>query len=227
MNDAEILQRNVLDELAWDAAVDSSKIGVTTNEDGVVTLTGQVLSYADKRAAENAVKRVRHVKAVANDLKVVTLPPYERDDSAIAEAAVTALEFSLPVPPDRVRVTVDHGWLTLEGEVKWQFQRKAAEHAVHDLMGVKGVTNLIKLTPTVKATDVQQKIQSAFDRNAQVDAKRITIEAVSGKVTLRGTVRSWAEKNEAEDAAWSAPGVKEVKNLIDVDAFAAAAEVAP
>ncbi len=227
MNDAEILQRSVLDELEWDAAVDSSKIGVTTNEDGVVTLTGQVPSYADKRAAENAVKRVRHVKAVANDLKVVPLPPYERDDSAIAEAAVTALEFSLAVPPDRVRVTVDHGWLTLEGEVKWQFQRKAAEHAVHDVMGVKGVTNLIKLTPSVRATDVQQKIQSAFDRNAQVDARRITIEAVNAKVTLRGTVRSWAEKNEAEDAAWSAPGVKEVKNLIDVDVLAPAAEVAP
>lgn len=227
MNDAEILQRNVLDELAWDAAVDSSKIGVTTNEDGVVTLTGQVLTYADKRAAENAVKRVRHVRAVANDLKVVTLPPYERDDSAIAEAAVTALEFSLPVPTDRVRVTVDHGWLTLDGEVKWQFQRKAAEHAVHDVMGVRGVTNLIRLTPSVKATDVQQKIQSAFDRNAQLDAKRITIEAVNGKVTLRGTVRSWAEKNEAEDATWSAPGVKEVRNLIEVDAFVPAAEIAP
>jgi osmotically-inducible protein OsmY len=219
MKTAEVLQQDVVDELAWDPKVDSSTIGVTSS-DGVVTLRGRVKSYTEKRAAEMAAKRVRGVHAVANDLEVVPLPKFERDDTTIAQAALNALKWAYSVPDEKLKVTVEKGWLTLEGQVEWQHQKQAAENAVRDLTGVRGVSNLITIKTTVSTREVKAKIEAAFKRSAEIDADHVRVEAKNGKVTLRGTVGSWAEKEAAETAAWAAPGVGGVSNLISVEATA-------
>jgi osmotically-inducible protein OsmY len=210
------LQRDVLDELRWEPSIDANDVGVTVR-DGVVTLTGSVNSYAEKEAAERATQRVVGVKGVANDLKVVVPGTHRRDDTDIALAAVNAMAWNCNVPKDQVRLTVRNGWITLEGEVDWQYQREAALNSVIHLVGVHGVVNNLVVRPRAAPQEIKGKIQAALQRTASRDAARITVETVGGKVILRGTVRTWAERNDAERAAWSAPGVSSVESYVEIE----------
>jgi osmotically-inducible protein OsmY len=208
------IQNNVLAELKWDAQVQPNEIGVIV-KDGVVTLTGWVDSYLKKWAAEEGALRVEGVKAVANEIEVRLAN--ERTDADIAAAAAHAIEWDVDLPPDKVQVTVSKGWVTLKGEVEWQYQREEAEKVVRRLAGVKGVTNVIVVKPRVKSEELKKKIEDALVRNAQIDADRITVEIHGTKAILKGTVRAWAEKKEAERVAWLAPGITEVDNRISIE----------
>ena len=211
------IQRDVLEELKWDARVQPNEIGVAA-KDGVVTLTGSVDSYTKKWAAEEAAHRVKGVKAVANDIEVRLPFSSERTDADIAEAVVRALQWDAFVPVEKIKVTVSKGWVTLEGEVEWQFQKEDAERVVRRLTGVKGVSNLIAVKPKAPTpSELKEKIEDALVRSAQTDAERIEVEVQGSKVILKGTVKSWAEKQEAERVAWLAPGVYTVDNRIRVE----------
>ena len=211
----EQIQTDVLEELKWDTRVRPNEIGVAV-KDGIVTLTGWVDSFLKKIAAEEAAHRVGGVKAVANDIEVRLPGSAERTDADLAAAVLNALKWDAAIPTNKVDVTVSQGWVTLKGEVDYGFQKRDAERAVRRLSGVKGVTNLITVKPQVFPSDLKQQIERALIRNAQTDASRITVEMEGSKVILRGTVRSYAEKQAAEDTAWAAPGVTEVENRIVV-----------
>lgn len=205
------LQKDVMEELTWDPSLNSSEIGVSVKS-GVVTLSGYVNSYWKKRAAEKAVKRVKGVQAVAEDIEVRLGSQGERTDSEIARAALDALKWNASVPDDRLKIKVEDGWITLEGTVDWKYQKDAASNAVRDLTGVRGITNLIFLAPIISPTEVAKKIKTALFRSAAVEANNIAVETEGHKVILKGRVRSWAERQEVERAAWSAPGVTELED---------------
>lgn len=213
-SDSEI-KKDVEDELKWDPDIDATDVAVSV-KDGVVTLTGFIPSYLQKLEAEKDAKRVAGVVGVANDIEVRLPYINERPDPEIAREAVAAIQRELPYSSQHIKVIVKDGWLTLEGNLEWNYQRERAEKAVRGLRGIKGVSNQINLKPRVAPTEIKRKIEEALRRSAEIDAQNITVEADGGEVTLRGTVRSWAERQEAERAAWAAPGVTRVVNRVVV-----------
>ena len=212
------IQHDVLEELKYEPRVQPNEIGVSV-KDGVVTLSGWVDSYLKKWEAEQAALRVYGAKAVANEIEVKL--PSERTDADIAAAAVRALDWDAGIP-EKIDVIVSKGWVTLKGDVEWEFEKQDAERVVRRLSGVKGVSNLITVKPKITPHDLKKKIQDALVRNAEIDADRISVEVQGNKAILRGTVRSWAEREAAERAAWSAPGILSVDNRITISLDAAA-----
>jgi osmotically-inducible protein OsmY len=216
MTDLE-LRKAVESELNFEPSINAAEIGVAA-KDGIITLSGNVPSYWEKMAAERAAARVSGVKAVVNEVEVHLPGSSERTDEDIARAALNALQWNVLIPLDRVTLKVSKGWVTLEGMVDWQFQKTAAEKAVRKLIGVKGVIDLIELKPSVSKGEVKAAIEGALKRLAEIDANKIKVETEDGKVVLSGTVRSWFEREEAERAAWAAPGVRTVEDRIAVAA---------
>ena len=221
MTDLE-LKKSVESELSYEPSINPAEIGVAA-KDGIVTLTGRIPSYWEKVAAERAAMRVAGTKAVVNQIEVRLPTSSERTDEDIARAALDALKWSVLIPPDRIKVKVSKGWVTLEGMVDWQFQKTAAENAVRKLYGVLGVSNFVEVKVSVSKSEVKAAIESALKRSAEVDANQIKVETDGDKVILRGSVRSWFEREEAERAAWRAPGVRSVDNRILIGTVAAAA----
>lgn len=214
--DAEI-KKDVLAELLWDPLISETKVGVTVNE-GVVTLTGHLDTYAEKVAAKRAAERVSGVKAIALELDVIPVGSHQRSDTEIALAVEHALSWNTSVPQDRVKVTVEKGWVTLKGDLDWNFQRRAVERIVRPLKGVVGITDNIQLKTLPVPLKLQERIQEALTRQAMREARRIEVSVEGSEVTLRGHVHSWAERNAAEGASWSAPGVTRVNNQLLVEA---------
>jgi osmotically-inducible protein OsmY len=214
MTDRE-LQEHVQNALDWEPGVDAADIGVTV-DNGVVALRGDIKTFAEKAAAERVALRVYGVKAVANDLVVRLGAGLQRTDTEIAQAAVNVLKWNSRLSADPIAVAVSNGWVTLKGAVNWNYQRDVAAKSVRDLTGVVGVTNNVTVRSHVSAADVQSEIQAALKRSAEVDARRINVTAIDGKVILSGNVRSWAEREEARHAAWAAPGVRDVEDRMAI-----------
>jgi len=209
-----------MDAVKWEPLLNGAStlradIGVTADY-GVIMLTGHVNSYAAKLAAERVAKGVHGVRAVAEELEVRLDGKNIKTDSEIARAAVDALRWNTSVPDDRLTVSVENGWVKLEGDVEWQFQKDEARHEIEDITGVKGVTNLLTVKPMLKPVEIKDKIQRAFQRSATIDASNIAVDVNGSLVTLKGTVHSWAERDDAESAAWAAPGVAKVNDQLTV-----------
>lgn len=213
MNKTE-LRHFVQEELNWEPSIDANSIGVEVSEEGVVTLTGHVKSYAEKLNAEKAAKKVRGVVAVASDIGVRLLG--DRDDTVLAEEAARALSLNVSVPDDRIKIVVSNGWLTLEGAVDWEYQRRAAEKSLRELRGIRGLSNYITIAPRVRPVEIKDHIRAAFERNALVDANHVQVKVEDNKVVLTGMVQSWQERTEAERQTWAAPGVTAVENRLTV-----------
>ena len=209
------LKDDVSTELEWDPSIHASQVGVAV-KNGVVTLTGHLDTYQEKYAIEKAVGRIEGVKAIAVELDVKLEYGHKRSDTEIAAAAESALKWHSQIPEERIQVRVEKGWITLKGEVDWNYQRKNAEKAVRPLVGVVGVTNGITLKEAVAPADVAGSIRNAFVRHAEREAKKIEVSVRGATVTLRGTVDSLAERAAAVGAAWAAPGISNVVNEIDI-----------
>jgi len=210
------IKTDVLSELKYEPAVKVTDIGVLV-KDGIVTLTGCTGSHGEKRHALQAAKRVAGVKGLADQITVKLAEPHRRSDADIAAAAVHQIEWSTTIPKGTTKITVHDGWITLEGEVEWWYQKNAAENVMHYMVGVNGIKNLITIKPFISATDVQQAISAAFARSAMLDAKKITVETAGSKVIISGMVANSAERDEAERVAWAAPGVISVVNNISLE----------
>ena len=207
------LRQLILDELEFEPSIDAANIGVAA-DNGVITLTGHVSTYAEREAAERATRRIKGVKAIAQDIEVRPAGTHKTADDEIAKRAVNTLGWHVTVPKDAVQVKVQNGWITLNGRVEWQYQKTAAADAVRDLSGVVGVSNMIEVTPHASSVDVKKRIEDAFRRDAEIEAKAININVADGKVTLQGKVKTWSERQAAEHAAWSAPGVRSVEDRL-------------
>lgn len=211
------LKQDVLDELEWEPGIEASAIGVIVR-DAVVTLSGTVNTYAEKVAAEQAAERVYGVRAVVQDLEVMPAGAGQYKDQDIAAAATDSLRWNTNVPDEQVKLKVEDGWITLDGTVDWNYQKNAAKSAVQNLTGVRGVINIIKVKAVIEPHNLKERIRKAFERNAEIDADSIEVKAEGRKVVLSGYVQSWAEKRQAREAAWSAPGVTEVEDHIEIRA---------
>ena len=211
----KLLKQHVENALEWEPSLDDRDIAVAA-ADGVVTLRGTVRTYAEKLNAEKTALRIFGAKGVANDLEVHIPDALVRTDTEIAQAAATALKWNSTAGLERVTIAVTNGWIRLSGAVDWQYQREAAARVMRELTGVKGIMNNIAVQPVVKTIDLRDKIEAAFKRSAEIDARRIQVSSEDGKVILSGNVRSWAEREEAERAAWGAPGVKQVDDRLAV-----------
>lgn len=210
------IQKDVMDELKWQPFLNASEIGVGV-KNGIVTLSGQIDTYSKKLSAENAAKKVTGVKAIAEDIQIGVSPAYNKTDAEIAEAVLNALKWHTAVQEEKIKIKVENGNVTLDGEVEWEYHRTNAKTAIENLTGVRSVFNLITVKPKIAASDIEQKISAAFHRSATIDSKKITAEVMGSRVTLRGTVRSFTEKEDAENVAWNAPGVISVTSKIEIE----------
>jgi len=214
-NDLQI-QKDVIEELRWEPFLNSSEIGVAV-KNGVVTLSGQVDSYSKKIIAEKVAKNVSGVKAVAENIQVGILPGFRKTDTEIAEAVLNALKWHSAIQEEKIKIKVENGNVRLEGEVEWEYQRASIKSAIENLAGVHSVINLVTVKPKITPSEVQQKIKAAFQRSATIDAGKITAEVFGTKVILRGHVRSFAEKEDAEAAAWNAPGITSIESKLEIE----------
>ena len=210
-----IIKEDVLNELDWEPSIDATKVGVTC-VNGVVTLSGYVNTFTEKLAAERAAKRVFGVRAVVEEIEVKIGGVYKRTDQDIAQAALNNLRWRTNVPDKDISLKVENAWITLEGTVEWNFQKEAAKNAIKDLAGVRGVTNIIRVKSAVEPSNIKDKIKKAFERNATLDADHVNVRVDGHKVILSGSIQSMAEKKQAEEAAWAAPGVTEVVDNLEI-----------
>ena len=210
------IQKDVIEQLKWEPFLNASEIGVAV-KNGIVNLSGQVDSYSKKLSAENAAKKIAGVKAIAEDIQIGVSPAYNKTDTEIAGAVVNALKWHSAVQEEQIKIKVENGNVRLDGEVEWEYQRINAKSAIENLAGVRSVINSISVKPKVTASDIQQKISSFFHRSASIDSGKITVEVKGSRAILRGTVRSFAEKEDAETAAWNAPGVTSVECKLEIE----------